>query len=157
MILRNFLAAIDRTRAPLVFMIFTTLLNAFLNYLLIYGNFGFPRLELVGAGIASSISHAAGFLVLAILHQLRKTREKVSLVHRFFHARLGAFLRKSSASAGPIGVTIAFEALLFNAALFVLGRIGVNEVAAYQVALNAAALAFMMPLGLSMAGACAWG
>jgi MATE family multidrug resistance protein len=52
----------------------------------------------------------------------------------------------------PIGVTIAFEALLFNAAVFLMGRIGVSAVAAYQVALNVAALAFMMPLGLSMAG-----
>ena len=46
-----------------------------------------------------------------------------------------------------------FEAMLFNAAVILMGRIGVNEMAAYQVALNVAALAFMGPLGLSMAGA----
>ena len=63
--LRNYLAAIERTRAPLYFIIGTTVLNAFLNYLLIYGNWGFPRLELVGAGIASSLSHAVGFGLLA--------------------------------------------------------------------------------------------
>ena len=42
--------------------------------------------------------------------------------------------------------------MLFNAAVFLMGRIGVNEMAAYQVALNVAAIAFMTPLGLSMAG-----
>jgi MATE family multidrug resistance protein len=52
----------------------------------------------------------------------------------------------------PIGVTIAFEGMLFNACVFLMGRIGVNEVAAYQVALNVASIAFMAPLGLSMAG-----
>lgn len=47
---------------------------------------------------------------------------------------------------------MAFEALLFNACVFLMGLIGVGEVAAYQVALNVAATAFMMPLGLAMAG-----
>jgi len=49
-------------------------------------------------------------------------------------------------------VTTAFEGFLFNACVFVMGRIGVAEMAAYQVALNVSALAFMAPLGLSMAG-----
>ena len=52
----------------------------------------------------------------------------------------------------PISLTIAFEAMLFNAAVFLMGRIGINETAAYQVAINIAAIAFMSPLGLSMAG-----
>ncbi|HBS31757.1 MAG TPA: MATE family efflux transporter, partial [Parvularcula sp.] len=52
----------------------------------------------------------------------------------------------------PIGVAIAFEGMLFNACVFLMGRIGVAEVAAYQVALNVASIAFMAPLGLSMAG-----
>ena len=52
----------------------------------------------------------------------------------------------------PITITIAFEAMLFNACVFLMGRIGIDEMAAYQIALNVAALAFMAPLGLSMAG-----
>ncbi|NWG92990.1 MAG: polysaccharide biosynthesis C-terminal domain-containing protein, partial [Parvularculaceae bacterium] len=65
-ILRNFLAAIGETRAPLVIVIGTTVMNAFLNWLLIYGNWGFPRLELVGAGVASSIVNAGGFVALVL-------------------------------------------------------------------------------------------
>lgn len=150
-VLRNFLAAIERARAPLVFIILTTLLNAFLNYLLIYGNWGFPRLDLVGAGIASSISHAVGFFALVIYINWERTARAFRLFERFFRPDWSRF-REVVRLGWPISITIGFEAMLFNAAVFLMGRIGVNEMAAYQVALNVAAVAFMMPLGLSMAG-----
>lgn len=149
--LRNFLAAIERTRWPLAFIVATTFLNGFLNWLLIYGNWGLPRLELVGAGIASSISHAVGFSMLAAYCVLDRRASPFRLfkdVLRPHWARFREILRLG----WPIGVSVAFEALLFNACVFLMGLIGVNEVAAYQVALNVAATAFMMPLGLAMAG-----
>ena len=150
-ILRNFLAAIERARVPLYVIVLTTLLNALLNYMLIYGNWGFPRLELVGAGIASSISHAAGFFALVIYIGWEKRARAFELFHRFFTPDWARFMEVAKLG-WPISVTIGFEAMLFNAAVFLMGRIGVDEMAAYQVALNVAALAFMMPLGLSMAG-----
>ncbi|MEO1251570.1 MAG: MATE family efflux transporter [Pseudomonadota bacterium] len=151
-VMRNFLAAIERTRAPLYFIIATTLFNAFANWLLIYGNLGFPRLELVGAGIASSISHAAGFFLLVFYARIEKAARRFDLFTRFLKPdweRLQEVFRLG----WPIGITFMFEAMLFNAAVLLMGRIGVNEVAAYQVALNVAALAFMGPFGLAMAGA----
>ncbi len=152
MALRNFLAAIERTRAPLVFIILTTILNAFLNWLLIYGNWGMPRLELVGAGIASSISHATGFFMLVAYIKIEKASRRFELFKNFFNP-CWTRLKEVAQLAWPIGLTMIFEAMLFNAAVLLMGRIGVNEMAAYQVALNVAALAFMAPLGLSMAGA----
>lgn len=151
-VLRNYLAAIERANAPLVFIIVTTLLNALLNYLLIYGNLGFPRLELVGAGIASSVSHAFGFFALVAYINIEKTSRQFQIFKDFLTPDW-ARLREVRHLAWPIGLTMVFEAMLFNAAILLMGRIGVNEMAAYQVALNVAALAFMMPLGLSMAGA----
>lgn len=150
-ILRNFLAAIGETRAPLLIVIGATLMNAFLNWLLIYGHWGFPRLELVGAGIASSIVHASGFFAL-VLFIRRDRRAKVFHLFRDFLTPHWPRFREVVRLGWPIGVTIAFEGMLFNACVFVMGRIGVNEVAAYQVALNVASIAFMAPLGLSMAG-----
>ena len=150
-VLRTFLAAIGEARAPLVIMVLTTLLNAGLNGLLIYGAFGFPRLELVGAGIASSLSHAVGFALL-VFYIRRNPKSARFHVFRDFLTPHWARLKEIAALGWPIGVTIAFEAMLFNACVFLMGRIGVAEVAAYQVAVNVAALAFMMPLGLSMAG-----
>lgn len=150
-VLRNFLAAIDRARAPLYIIVATTALNGFLNWLLIYGHWGLPRLELVGAGLASSISHAAGFFMLVIYIGWEKRARRFALFQNFHHPDMARFLEVLRLG-WPISVTIGFEAMLFNAAVFLMGRIGVSEMAAYQVALNVAALAFMMPLGLSMAG-----
>jgi len=150
-ILRNFLAAIERARAPLIFIILTTFLNALLNYALIYGHWGMPRLELVGAGIASSISHAVGFFALVAYIGWEKRAKTFDLFHNFFSSDWPRFTEVARLG-WPISVTIGFEALLFNAAVFLMGRIGVAEMAAYQVALNVAAVAFMAPLGLSMAG-----
>lgn len=152
MALRNFLAAIERTRAPLLFIIATTALNAFLNWLLIYGHWGLPRLELVGAGIASSISHAAGFFMLVVYINIERRSRRFALFNNFLKP-CWVRLREVAQLSWPIGLTMIFEAMLFNAAVLLMGRIGVDEMAAYQVALNVAALAFMMPLGLSMAGA----
>ncbi len=152
MALRNFLAAIGRTRAPLLFIVLTTALNAFLNWLLIYGNWGFPRLELVGAGVASSLSNVIGFFVLVLYIQLEPESRRFHLFEGFFEASPSR-LREIVHLSWPMSLTSAFEAMLFNAAVFLMGRIGVDEMAAYQVALNVAAIAFMMPFGLSMAGA----
>lgn len=150
-ILRNFLAAIERTRAPLIFIIITTLINAFLNWVLIYGNLGLPRLELVGAGIASSLSHAIGFFAL-VAYISREKRARTFTLFKNFTAPDWPRFFEVARLGWPIGVTIAFEAMLFNVCVFLMGRIGVNEMAAYQVAINVAALAFMGPMGLSMAG-----
>lgn len=150
-VLRNFLATIERARAPLIVIILTTALNALLNYVLIYGAWGFPRLELVGAGIASAISHAVGFFALVAYINIEQRARQFQLFDNFFKPDWER-LREVAQLGWPIALTIGFEAMLFNAAVFLMGRIGVNEVAAYQVALNVAAVAFMMPLGLSMAG-----
>ncbi len=152
MALRNFLAAIERTRAPLIFIIVTTGLNAFLNWLLIFGHWGFPELRLVGAGIASSISHAAGFFLLVGYILIEKESRRFELFKNFFNP-CWARLKEVISLSVPIGFTMIFEAMLLNATVFLMGRIGVDEMAAYQVALNVAAVAFMTPLGLSMAGA----
>jgi MATE family multidrug resistance protein len=151
LVLRNFLAAIGETRAPLLIVIGATLSNAFLNWLLIYGNWGFPRLELIGAGVASSIVNIAGFAALAYFIHANARARRFELFRDVFKPhwpRFGEVFRLG----WPIGVAVAFEGMLFNACVFLMGRIGVAEVAAYQVALNVSSIAFMAPLGLSMAG-----
>ena len=150
-LLRNFLAAIDRTRIPLAVIVIVTMLNTLLNWLLIYGNWGFPAWGLVGAGLASSLSHMTGFTLLVLYIQWDKRGRQFDLFENFF--RLHTERLKEIFKLGlPISVTFGFEVMLFNVAVFLMGLIGVNEQAAYQSALNVAALAFMMPLGFSMAG-----
>lgn len=151
-VLRNFLAALGRTRWPLIFIIATTFINAGGNYLLIYGSFGFPKLGLVGAGIASALAYASGFALLAAYAYIDPRARKFAIFRDFFIVD-APLLREIARLGWPIAVNIAFEAMLFNCCIFLVGRIGVAEVAAYQIALNVASIAFMAPLGLSMAGA----
>lgn len=151
MVLRNFLAAIGKTRVPLLLAIITTLINAGLNMVLIYGMFGFPRLELIGAGIASSISYILCFGMYMIYTRLDKAAARFELFKNFYRPHWYRF-REVFKLGWPISVTTVFEGMLFNSCVFLMGIIGIMEVAAYQIALNVAALAFMLPWGLSMAG-----
>lgn len=151
MVLRNFLAAIERTIIPLVLAIATTVINAGLNALLIFGLFGFPELGLTGAGIASSISYAIGFFMFVAYVNMDKASASFQIFKNLLTPHWNRF-REIVKLGWPISITTVFEGMLFNACVLLMGLIGVMEVAAYQIALNVAALAFMFPWGLSMAG-----
>lgn len=152
MALRNFLAALEKTKVPLVLVALTTAINAGLNYLLIFGTFGFPRLELVGAGIASSLSYTTGFFLFVVYILIDKQAKKFELFDRFWVSDWQR-LKEVVALGWPISLTTIFEGMLFNTAVIMMGLIGIMEVAAYQISINVVALAFMLPWGLSMAGA----
>ena len=151
-VLRNFLATIDRTRIPLITIAVSTCVNGLFNYLLIYGSWGFPRLELVGAGIATSLSHFIGFFLLVAYIQWDKRGRQFDIFTRLYKPDWER-LRELIRLAAPIMVTMAFEGMMMNALVFLMGRISIDSVAAYQVTLNILALAFMIPLGMSTAGA----
>lgn len=149
--LRNFLAAIDRMWVPLGLAILVTVINAGLNWVFIYGNLGAPRLELIGAGIASSLSYAISFGLFLAYCYIDPLAKSFRLLHRVWRphwSRFADMLRLG----WPISLTTLFEGMLFNAAVFIVGIIGTTEQAAYHVGLNIAALCFMIPFGFSMAG-----
>lgn len=152
MVLRNFLAALNKTLLPLIIVTVAVAINAGLNALLIFGLWGAPELGLVGAGIASSISYALCFGMLALnvsIDPQAKLFEIFRNIFAFDRERFVELVRL----AWPISVTTLFEGMLFNAAALVMGAIGVRELAAYQVGLNVASMAFMLPFGFAMAGA----
>jgi MATE family multidrug resistance protein len=152
MVLRNFLAALNKTLLPFLIVTFAVAINAGLNALLIFGLWGAPELGLIGAGIASSISYALCFGMLALnvsIDPQAKIFEIFRNIFAFDRERFVELVRL----AWPISVTTLFEGMLFNAAALVMGAIGVRELAAYQVGLNVASMAFMLPFGFAMAGA----
>ena len=150
--LRNFLASIEKTFVPLVLVSLTVIINIILNAILIFGLLGFPRLELVGAGIASSISYAISFLMFVAYCYWDKDAREYHLFENFFKPHWER-LKEVARLGWPISLTTVFEGMLFNACVFLMAFIGTNELAAYQVALNAAAMAFMLPFGFAMGGA----
>ena len=150
LVLRSFLAALERPRAALIVMVFAILLNAFLAFGLMFGRFGLPLLGLVGAGIATTISSWAMFLGLAFYLILTPRFRRYRLFGNFWRPdweRLVEFWRIGL----PIGATMALEVSVFNAAVFLMGLIGADSLAAHQIAIQIASLSFMVPMGLGQA------
>lgn len=150
MVVRSFLSAFAATRVILLVTIIGVIANAGLAYALIFGQFGFPRLELRGAAIATGLVNVIMFLALlgyVVTHRKLKRFHILARFHKPDWPRFFEILRLGL----PIGLTVAAEVGLFSVAAILMGRLGTNETAAHAVALQLASMAFMVPLGLGMA------
>ena len=149
-VFRQVLQAVGRV-APVVWTILlANVLNAFLNWILVFGNLGVPELGAVGSGWATAISRwfmwlcslALGWRVLA--PYLRRMRRGLFAADPFRRiVRLGS----------PIGLQLFLEFGAFGAIGILMGWMGTVAIAGHQIALNLAAFAFMIPLGISQAAA----
>jgi MATE family multidrug resistance protein len=149
-VLRCFLSAFDATRIILLVTVAGVLFNAAINYVLIFGNFGFPRLELRGAAVATVLSNIAMFVLLLLYVLRHKKLRRFHVTARIFKPDWRRF-REIFVIGTPIGLTVLAEVSLFTAAAFLMGWLGTNEVAAHAIALQCASTAFMVPLGVGMA------
>ncbi|MEM6665800.1 MAG: MATE family efflux transporter, partial [Pseudomonadota bacterium] len=149
-VLRALVSAHGETRIIFVVTIVAILANVLGNYALMFGNFGFPRLELFGGGIATSLSHALMFGLL-LGHVLRHRRlKRYRILARFWKPdwpRFFAIFRLGT----PIGLMLAAETSLFGMAGVFMGWIGTAELAGHAVAMQIISLTFMIPLGISQA------
>lgn len=150
LVLRSFVSALERPIWSLIVGLGAVALNAVLNYGLIFGAFGLPRLELLGAGIGSAIANSAMFLALAAVTFLHPRFRRYHLFGHFWRPDWHRF-RVLFRLGAPIAITLALEVTIFNAAVFLMGLIGKAELAAHAIAIQVAALAFMVPLGLAQA------
>jgi MATE family multidrug resistance protein len=125
-------------------------INALLSWSLIFGKFGLPALGLVGGGLGSTLTWLAMCAALiAVTASDRRFRRFHLFGHwwRFDRQRTMAMVRLGL----PIGITMALEMGVFALAAYFMGWIGAPAVAAHAVALQLAALTFMVPLGLGQA------
>jgi MATE family multidrug resistance protein len=147
-VLRQSLQAMGRVRAILVVVVAANLVNAGLNWVLIYGNLGVPALGAVGSAWATSMSR--WFMLLALLatgwpllrphlRPLRRDALAARPIARLL--RVGA----------PVGAQQWLEFGVFGAAGLLMGLLGAVALASHQVALQLAALTFMVPVGVAQA------
>lgn len=149
-VLRIFIATLDRPRWALVIGGLAIPFNAFANWCLMFGNLGMPALGLVGAGIGSVITSLFMLGTLSVVILSDRQFRRYHLFGRFWRAdwpRYGELWRLGL----PIGMTLAFEVLVFNAAVLLMGLFGATALAAHTIALQIAAISFMVPLGFSQA------
>ncbi|MEM7717963.1 MAG: MATE family efflux transporter [Pseudomonadota bacterium] len=157
-VLKSYLSALELTRAILLAVLGAAAMNALANYILIFGNFGAPELGIVGAGVASFISHLVSLLLLAF-YALRKRpdHELLKNFHRPDPEALAAVFKLGV----PIGLTLLAETGLFAASSVMMGWLGTLPLAAHGIALQITSVSFMVPLGLSQAATVrvgkAWG
>lgn len=149
-VLRSYVGALEMPVWSLVVGLAGVVYNALVNYALIFGKFGLPALGLTGAGIGSTSANLFMFLAMAIVVTRHRRFRRYHLFGHFWRPDWQRF-REVWRLGLPIAVTIGLEITVFNAAVFLMGLIGAESVAAHAIALNLAALTFMIPLGLSQA------
>ncbi len=148
MAIRAYLEGNSNTFPIMIVAIFGIGANVVLNYVLMFGRFGFPQLGLVGTGYASSIVYAGSFLLLAVYVHVRYRDDHLFTNIHFPNLEMIVELCKVG---GPIGMTLGFEVGMFSAAALAMGMLSSNELAAHQIALQTASASFMIPLGIAIA------
>jgi len=148
LVLRFFSEGAGYTRPTMYIGLLGIACNIPLNYMLMFGKLGFPALGAVGCGWATAIVFWLQLLALAGYIAARRQYRPFGLFQRFDRPswrEIGGLLKVGI----PIGVMIFFEGSMFVAAALLIGTLGALPIAAHQVAINFASMAFMVPLGLA--------
>jgi len=149
-LLRNFVAALERPRIVLWLSLAGIALNALISWSLMFGHFGLPALGLIGSGIGSTVTWLIICGALIAVVSLERRFRRFHLFGnwwRFDRQRMIALLKLG----WPIGATMGLEIGVFALAALLMGWMGAPAVAAHAIALQLAALTFMVPLGLGQA------
>lgn len=145
---RQYAEGLSFTRTAMVITLSANLLNVLLNYLLIYGYAGFPAMGLNGAGVATLISRivmAAAMAIYVIRSPwFRSVPARLSSLQKILVSRMLKI-------GVPTGFQYIFEVGTFSFASIMMGWLGTQALAAHQIALNLAAISYMIATGLAAA------
>lgn len=148
--LRQFAESMGRPWVPMLVMLCGVGLNAFLNWVFIYGHLGLPALGLTGAGISTLTSRTLGALVIFAWLRFDPAM-RGAWPRRWLAPVSWERLRRMLGVGLPTSGSLLFEGGAFAAATVMMGWLGAAPLAAHQIAISCAALTFMVALGLSMA------
>ena len=148
--IRGFMGAVNRPEPGLWITLAAIPANALLVWLLIHGAWGLPRLELFGAGLATTIISFAMFFAALWFAIRRRPFRKYHVLGRIWRIDW-PLMRRLTVVGAPISIAFLLEYGLFGAAALLMGLIGTTALAAHQIALQIAAILFMVPFGISMA------
>jgi MATE family multidrug resistance protein len=148
--IRGFMSAVNRPEPILWITLAAIPANALLVYLLLYGEWGLPRMGLFGAGLATSIVNLGTFLAALWFTARRRPFRKYHVLGRIW--RIDWHLMRQLVRVGaPISISFLLEYGLFGAAGLLMGLISTIALAAHQIALQIAAILYMVPFGIAMA------
>ena len=148
-VLRSYMDALGKTRVTMFVTLLSAPINIFFNYLLIFGNLGFPELGGAGAGYASAITYWLILIIaIAIVHKQKpfqqyeifKNWQKVMFIKWKDITKIGI----------PIGLSIFAETSIFSAVTLMMSTYSTAVISAHQIALNFTSLLYMVPLSISI-------
>jgi multidrug resistance protein, MATE family len=152
MALKQFTDGLEYTRTAMILSLAALPLNAFLNWLLIFGNWGFPRLELVGAAWGTLISRSLIFFILAAIIISKNPFRRYVAVRRNQWKVKWKTMKELLRIGVPSSLQAGMEVSVFAVSAILVGTIGAIEQAAHQIAMNCAAFTFMVSMGLAQGG-----
>jgi len=148
--LRCYSDGLSETLPSMIIIILGNILNVILNYLLIFGYYGFPEMGTAGASLSSLISRV--FMLFGILVIFRYWKNLWSYLSEIrFNVYKSGYFKKILSLGIPSSFQMTFELTAFSAAAIIMGFIGKNEQASHQIAINLASMTFMVATGLAMA------
>jgi MATE family multidrug resistance protein len=148
--LKQFSEGLSKTKYPMYATIVANIINILLNYLLIFGAFGFPKLGIVGAAIGTLVARVGMCLFLWGIFR-RRPFFKPYVYRLRFRSIEKRMMRKIMSLGFPSALQMFFEVAIFTAAIWLSGVLGKNPQAANQIALNLSSMTFMFGMGLGVA------
>lgn len=148
---KQFIEGLSIMLPAMIIALLANIVNVFVNWVLIFGNLGFPALALDGAGWATFASRI--FMALALMVYVMKNKRFKQYDVSFNFKSVNRPVIKKILSLGlPSGIQYFFEIGAFSFAVVMVGWLGTKQQAAHQIAINLASISFMAVLGISVAG-----
>lgn len=147
---KQFFDGLGNTKPGMVFSLSANLLNVFLNYLLIFGKFGFPEMGIIGAGIATLISRTAMGLAIGIYFFVTPSMQpyRAHFAGKWMEPAYMVLLNRIGL---PVSFQFLFEVGAFSFMAILIGKMGAHALAAHQVVISIASATYMMSSGLAAA------
>ncbi|TXD49398.1 MATE family efflux transporter [Polaribacter sp. IC073] len=148
--IKQFSDGMSMTKYPMYATLIANIINVILNYLLIFGKFGFPEMGMVGAALGTLISRVV--MVIYLWALLRYKEHSSAIVRNIKLFVLDIVMIKKIVNIGSLSaMQMFFEVAIFTSAVWLSGLLGRNPQAANQIALNLSSMTFMVATGLSVA------
>jgi len=148
--IKQFTDGMSMTKYPMYATLIANIVNVVLNYILIFGKFGFPEMGMVGAAYGTLVSRIIMVIYLWTLLRYKERSRKIVRNIKLF--TLDFSMIKKIVNIGSLSaMQMFFEVAIFTAAIWLSGLLGKNSQAANQIALNLSSMTFMVAMGLSVA------
>ncbi|KIO77805.1 multidrug transporter MATE [Pedobacter lusitanus] len=150
--LQQFTDGLEKTRTAMIISLMALPVNIFFNWLLILGNLGFPRLELMGAAWGTFITRIIVFTAMALVICFTPFYRRYIAVRKRQWVIKWATIKELLTLGIPCGLQIGMEFGAFAVSAIVIGTMGAMQLAAHQIAISCVSFTFIFFTGLAEAG-----